>query len=239
MNIIKYGGSKVSIGREEYDDHFIQGLIDLVKKYSEQKFMIAIGGGALNKIMNEEAREKNPEITGEELDWVGIKSTWVNAEYVIKKFKEAKLDVCSEVIKDPTKKVEGHRIYIAGAWKPGNSTDYVTMMLAKVYAAERVIKISDFEIVKDFSPLKVKDLSKTERDNILAEAKDLPNATWQKMIDLVGTEWVPRLNTPLDPLAAKLGFENKNITLYICKESELDKVLFGNLETFRGTIVSG
>jgi len=147
-------------------------------------------------------------------------------------------EVCPEVIKDPTEKKEGFRLYFAGGWKPGWSTDFVTMKLAETYAAERVIKISDFEIVKDFSPLKVKDLSKAERDNILAEAKDLPTATWQKMVDLVGTEWVPGLNTPLDPIAAKLGLDNKQITLYICRESELDKVLFGNLETFHGTIVN-
>jgi uridylate kinase len=233
MNIIKYGGSKVRPNEDNYDDDFIHSLIDLTKKYSKQEFMIIIGGGALAR----KKQKEEPNADADRRDWLGIEATWENAEYVIKKFQEAKVEVYPDVIKDPTKRVEGHRIYFAGGWKPGNSTDLVTMTLAKTYAAERVIKISDFEIVKDFSPLKVKDLSKADRDNILSEAKDLPLATWQKMVELVGTEWIPGLNTPLDPLAAKLGLENKGITLYICKEKELDKVLFGNLETFRGTIV--
>ena len=232
MNIIKYGGSKV-YPVDSYDNKFIQSLIDLVKKYSKQEFMIIIGGGRLARIK----QEQEPEADADRRDWLGIEATWENAEYVIKKFQEAGLEVCPDVIKDPTKRVEGYKVYFAGGWKPGNSTDLVTMMLAKTYVADRVIKISDFEIVKDFSPLKVKDMSKADRDNILAEAEDLPRATWQKMVDLVGTEWVPGLNTPLDPLAAKLGLENKGIILYICRESELDKVLFGNLETFRGTMV--
>lgn len=235
MNIIKYGGSKVRPNEDNYDDAFIQSLIDLVKKYSGQEFMIIVGGGALAR----KKQREEPDADQERKDWLGIEATWENAQYVIDRFisKEVK-EVCPEVIKNPTEKKEGFRLYFAGGWKPGWSTDFVTMKLAETYAAERVIKISDFEIVKDFSPLKVKDMSKAERDNILAEASDLPKATWQKMIDLVGTEWVPGLNTPLDPIAAKLGSENKHITLYICKESELDKVLFGNLETFRGTIVS-
>ncbi len=235
MNIIKYGGSKVRPKEDTYDDKFIQSLIDLTKKYSDQEFMIIIGGGALAR----KKQREEPGADADRRDWLGIEATWENAQYVIDYFiKNGVEGICPDVIKDPIEHKEGFRLYFAGGWKPGNSTDYVTMMLAKTYAAERVIKISDFEIVKDFSPLKVKDMSKADRDNILAEAKDLPQASWQKMVELVGTEWVPGLNTPLDPLAAKLGLENKHITLYICREYELDKVLFGNLETFKGTIVS-
>ena len=235
MNIIKYGGSKV-YPVDSYDNKFIQSLIDLVKKYSTQEFMIIVGGGRLARIK----QEQEPEADADRRDWLGIEATWENAQYVIDYFiKNGVGGVCPEVIKDPTKKIEGYKIYFAGGWKPGNSTDLVTMTLAKIYSAERVIKISDFEIVKDFSPLKVKDLSKADRDNILAEAKDLPQATWQKMIDLVGTKWIPGLNTPLDPLAARLGYEIKTVSLYICRESELDKILSGNLGTFKGTIVSG
>ncbi len=236
MNIIKYGGSKVSPTPETRDDKFIDDLIELTKKYSDQEFMIIIGGGALAaKKVSEE-----PNADDERKDWLGIEATWENAEYVIKRFQEAQVEfVCPDVIKDPTKKVSGYRIYFAGGWKPGNSTDYVTMTLAVTYGAEKVIKISDFEVVKDLSPLKIKDLSKEEKHQKLEEAKDLPEATWQKMVDLVGTKWIPRLNTPLDPLAAKLGLENKFIILYICQESELDKILADDLEGFRGTIVKG
>ena len=69
--------------------------------------------------------------------------------------------------------------------------------------------------------------------------RKLINYYRQKMIDLVGTKWIPGLNTPLDPLAARLGYEIKTVSLYICRESELDKILSGNLGTFKGTIVSG
>ena len=235
MNIIKYGGSKVRPNEDTYDDEFIQGLIGLVKKHSDQEFMIIVGGGALAR----KKQNDHPNVDQKKKDWLGIEATWENAEHVVKRFQDANLKVCPDVIKDPTKNVSGFRIYIAGGWKPGNSTDYVTMMLAKTFAAERVIKISDFEVVKDLSPLKVKDLTKEERNLELNKAKDLHQATWQKMVDLVGIKWVPGLNTPLDPLAAKLGFEHNQMTLYICRESELNKILSGDMAHFAGTIVQG
>ncbi|PIZ51799.1 hypothetical protein COY27_02390, partial [Candidatus Woesearchaeota archaeon CG_4_10_14_0_2_um_filter_33_13] len=205
MNIIKYGGSKVRPTEESYDDQFINSLINLVKKYSNEMFMIIIGGGALAR----KKQREEPQADQDRKDWLGIEATWENANYVIKRFQQTGVkSVYPEVIKDPTKKIEGYKIYFAGGWKPGWSTDYVTMRLAQTYQAEKVIKISDFKIVKDFSPLKVKDMSKEERDKVLAEAEDLPKATWKKMVELVGTKWVPGLNTPLDPIAAKLGLEN-------------------------------
>ncbi|MBT6995563.1 hypothetical protein HN953_02995 [Candidatus Woesearchaeota archaeon] len=82
MNIIKYGGSKVSPTPETRDDSFIDSLIDLTRKYSEQEFMIIIGGGALaGKKQAEEA-----DADDERKDWLGIEATWENAEYVIKRF---------------------------------------------------------------------------------------------------------------------------------------------------------
>lgn len=245
MNLIKYGGSRLSPTEDSYDNEFVNYLISLVKKYHDQKFMIIIGGGALCRKRVREEMIINPNITKDERDWIGIRTTWENASYVIKKFQEAGInDVCSEVVKDPTLKVDieneqnNYRIYIAGGWKPGNSTDFVTMTLAKTYGAENVIKVSDFKVVKDISPLAIKDLTKEEMKIELAKSKDLPKATWQKMQDLVGTEWVPSLNTPLDPLAAKLGVENPNISLYICQETELEKVLSGS-DDFIGTLVNG
>ncbi len=246
MNIIKYGGSRLSPTEDSYDDEFVNYLINLVKKYNDQKFMIIIGGGALCRKRVREQMAENPDITKDERDWIGIRTTWENAAYVIKKFQEASIeDICPEVIKDPTVKVEikneeqkDYRIYIAGGWKPGNSTDFVTMTLAKTYGAKKVIKVSDFKVVKNISPLALKDLSKEEMKIELAKAEDLPKATWQQMQDLVGTEWVPSLNTPLDTLSAKLGVENPNISLYICQETELEKVL-SDSDDFVGTVVKG
>ena len=238
MNIIKYGGSRLSPNEDSYDDDFVNSLIFLIEKYQEQKFMIIIGGGSLCRKRQREALKENPELSAEDKDWVGIRTTWENAAYVIKKFQETKLKVCPEVIKDPTIKTEGYNVYFAGGYKPGNSTDFVTMSLAKTYGADKVIKISDFKVVKNISPLILKDLSKEERDEELKKAEDLKKVSWQKMQDLVGTEWVPGLNTPLDPLAAKLGVENPGISLYICQETELEKV-FSDSDDFVGTVVSG
>jgi uridylate kinase len=232
MYIIKYGGSRVSPTPDSYDNEFIDSLIELVKKYPNEKFLIIIGGGALCRKMQEGVEDK------EKKDLVGIEATRINAKYVISRFEEAKLNVYPKVLTDPTKKVEGdYQVYFSGGWKPGNSTDFVTMKYAETFNADKVIKVSNFDYVKDVSPLKLKDKNKEKMKDILKKAEDLKEITWQKMVDLVGTEWVPGLHTPLDSKAAGLGLKNRNITLYIIPESEVEKVL--SEQEFVGTIVNG
>jgi len=231
MYIIKYGGSRISPTADSYDEGFIAELIELVKKYSNKRFMIIVGGGALCRKMQEKMTTKK------EKDLVGIEATRINAKYVIEKIKQANLDVYPEVLKDPTQNIsENHQIYFSGGWKPGNSTDYVTMRYAVTFNADKVIKVSDFTYVKDISPLELKDLSKGEREKRLAQTPKLKIMTWQKMVDLVGETWIPGLHTPLDPLAAKLGLQHRDISLYIIPEKEIEKVLAG--EDFQGTVVN-
>jgi uridylate kinase len=234
MNIIKYGGSRVSPSAGEHDDAFIDSLIGLVNNYKDQDFMVVIGGGALAR--HKQAQE--PSADSDRKDWLGIEATWENAAYVIDRFVSSGVEgVYGEVIKDPHEKVEGHRVYFAGGYKPGNSTDFVTMLLAKNYGASRVVKVSNFDVVKDISPIKFFKVPEDERGDVLARAADLNNATWKEMRDLVGEVWVPGLNTPLDPRACGVGLENPQIALYICRESQIRNVLDDDLNSYVGTII--
>jgi len=231
MYIIKYGGSRISPTADSYDEEFISNLVNLVKKYHHEKFLIIVGGGALCRKMQEAVK------TQEEKDLVGIEATRINAKYLIQRFQNATIDVYSEVLKDPTKNIsKDHQVYFSGGWKPGNSTDYVTMQYALTFNADKVIKVSDFTYVKNISPLVLKDLTKDEREKKLSQAEELKVISWQKMVNLVGETWIPGLHTPLDPLAAKLGLEHKDISLYIIPESEIEKVLAR--EEFKGTLVN-
>ncbi|MEK6845916.1 MAG: hypothetical protein AABY26_04100, partial [Nanoarchaeota archaeon] len=148
--------------------------------------------------------------------------------------------VCPEQILDPTRKetAGNYRVFFTGGWKPGCSTDMDMMLLAKTFRAEKVFKISDFEIVKKIKPLELAKLSGEEKMRALKAAPEIQKMSWKEMVDLVGKKWIPGLNTPFDPEAAALGYQmRKRLTMYIGRKEEFPKMLVG--KKFRGTVVRG
>ncbi len=243
MNIIKFGGSIVNPDGK-YNNSVIDELIGLVRKHPTESFIFVIGGGKICRLIQSSAKPhleealKDPELLIKANDYLGIASTKINAEYVLDRFKEQLgTDVYPEIILDPSRKIKGDgRIYFTGGWKPGCSTDKDMMLLAKKNHATRIFKISDFEIVKNLSPLKMIGMGKEQRNEILAKAEEIKEMTWKELVKLVGDKWIAGLNTPFDPEAARLGYRmRKTLTVYIGRYSELSKMLVG--EEFKGTIV--
>ena len=240
MNIIKLGGSIVNPDGK-YDQKAIQEFIDLVKD-SKDKFIFVVGGGKICRHVQDTSQkflEKALDAKRVDYgrDWLGIATTLINADHVLNQFKEQMDGVYPEILVDPTKKVKHPaKVYFTGGWKPGCSTDKDMMLLAETFQATKVLKISDFEIVKRISPL---DLAKAkDKKKVLQEAAGIKEMTWKELNDLVGDKWVAGLNTPFDPEAAQLGYKlRKHLVLYIGKREELSKML--DDEEFVGTIVKG
>ncbi len=244
MYIIKFGGSRLRPKEDHVDESCINFLINLTKQHPKKKFLFIIGGGALARTLQKKGTPglkslfaPDEDLFVQGIDLLGIRATRENGRLLIKAFKSANLNVSPTLLHDPTNiPKDNHLIHVAGGWKPGWSTDYVAMKFAQKFRAKTVIKVSDFKYVKDVSPLSLKDLTKPEINKQIATAKDLKNITWKKIANLVGTKWVPGLHTPLDPLAAALGLKNKDITLYIAEENQIENIL--NNEKVTGTIVS-
>ena len=244
MNIIKFGGSIVNPDGK-YDDKVINEFINLVKNSSD-KFLFVVGGGKICRNVQNAAQpfleesQPNQKMVHYGNDWLGIATTKINANYVREKFKEKLADqVYPEIILDPTVKIKSQaRIFFTGGWKPGHSTDTDMMLMAETFNADKVFKISDFEIVKNVRPLDIHGKNKEEMKKILPKAEDISEMTWQGLVDLVGTVWIPGLNTPFDPVATKVGFKlRKKLILYIGRKEEITKMLQG--KKFRGTVVKG
>lgn len=243
MNIIKIGGS-IIIPNEQYDPIVIKNLLDLVKK-SKEKFIFVIGGGKLNQNIlqqTEDLLEKS--LPASEIayarDSLGIAATKMNAHHLLQEFRKTLgKEVHPEILLDPTKNIKSAaRIFFIGGLKPGHSTDQDMMLLAQTYHAERVIKVSNFDIVKKINPVLFSKLSEEQKKHALAEAPDLPRMTWQELKNVVGTVWIPRLNTPFDPRAVETGMKlHKKVILYIGRYQELPKILAG--KPFKGTVVKG
>ncbi len=245
MNIIKLGGSIIN-PNGKYDDNFINKLIQLVGK-SKEKFIFIVGGGKLCRNIQHKSKTilKKALLDSDKVnyanDWLGIAVTHINAHYVLEKFKmKLGKNVYPELLMDPTAKVKSSsRIFFAGGWKPGHSTDTDMMILAKTFEVGKAFKISDIKYVKDINPIKFSKLSKKKKRKTFQNAEIIETMTWPQLKALVGTKWIPGLNTPFDEEAVKIGLKSekkeKKITLHIGNKEALTNLL--NHKRFKSTII--
>jgi uridylate kinase len=145
----------------------------------------------------------------DDLDWIGIYSTRLNARLMQSLFGKS---AHPELVIDPTKKQKWQtQVMWAAGWKPGFSTDYDAVLLAKKYGADTVINLSNIDYVYDKDPRVNKDAKKLEKVN------------WADFQKIVGTKWIPGINAPFDPVASILARKNKMRVLFV-KGSNLKEV---------------
>ncbi len=221
--IISLGGSLINSGEIEplFLKNFKTLLLNQVKKGS--RFILITGGGkpardylqALNQIS---------KVTSQDLDWMGIYATRLNAQLIRLMF--GKL-AHKQIIEDPNLKVQfKEKIIIAGGWMPGRSTDDDAVRLAKAYGAKTVINLSNINYVYTKDPKKYQD------------AKKITNISWRDFRKIVGNKWDPGKNLPFDPTAAKLA-EHLKLKVIIANGKNLSnlKNIIVN-QPFEGTIIS-
>ncbi len=192
--IISLGGSLVAPkeGKGRIDWKFLKNFRNLILKQVKRgkKFFIIVGGGMTTRNYIE-AVKKVVKISNEDLDWLGIHSTRLNAHLL----RTVLRDVAHpEIIKNPTfRLISDKKVIVAGGWKPGFSTDYGATMIAQEYGVKKVINLSDFDHVCDKDPRKYKD------------AKKFDEISWKDFRKLVGSKWIPGMSAPFDPIASQKG----------------------------------
>jgi uridylate kinase len=90
------------------------------------------------------------ELTEEDLDWLGIHATRLNAHLVRTIFQDlAHPNIIEhyEYIRKPSEPV-----IVAAGWKPGWSTDYCASLLCEDYHVRTVINLSNVQQVYDKDP---------------------------------------------------------------------------------------
>ena len=195
----------------------------VINNLENYRFIIVCGGGKTNSYYNEAAKRVS-NISSDNLDWIGIMASRLNAEYVRSVFGDLAYD---KVITDPTKKINTKKKVIVGAgWTPGRSSDYVAVLLAQKYDSTSVINLTKLSHVYDKDPEKYSD------------AKKIFKIGWTEYLKIVGTKWSPRLNSPFDPVASKLAKQNK-MAVAILKGTDLKNVQKKlDKKNFLGTIIS-
>lgn len=221
--IISLGGS-IIIPPEGFSIEFLKKFRELILKRVKlgEKFILVIGGGSTCRKYQQAAREVT-EASAVDLDWLGIYGTQLNARFVGLLFNGL---AETELIINPTKKIKSKKsILIAGGWKPGCSTDYDAVLLAKTYGAKELINASNINYVYTADPKKD------------SSAKPLPKLTWKEMQAIVGNSWTPGANLPFDPKAVKTAAKLKLKVSFVkgTDLAEFEKVLSGN--SFNGSLV--
>lgn len=222
--VISLGGSLIA-PPEGIDWKFLKKFRELIIEQLQKgkRFFIIAGGGKTCRDYNE-AANKVIQVAPEDLDWLGIHSSRLNAHLL----KTIFYDVAHrEVIKNPTIHFTTQKnLIIGGGWKPGWSTDYVATMVAQEYEVKTVINLSNIEYAYNKDPKKYKDAEKIERID------------WKNFRKIVGNKWIPGLNMPFDPIASKKA-ENLNLDVIIMNGKKLQN-LKSLLEEgkIKGTIIT-
>lgn len=196
-------------------------IIKQVKK--GHKFYLVAGGGVTARTYIKAALAIAP-ISHADRDWVGISATRLNAQLLRASFGQL---AHSEIITDPTAPIASKKaLVVASGYKPGWSTDYVAVLLAKHNSIKTVINLSNIDYAYDKDPRSHKD------------AKRLETVSWPAFRKIVGNRWEPGLNTPFDPIASREAAKSgmKVVILNGRNLKNLEKCLDG--DKFKGTVVA-
>lgn len=193
--VIALGGSLVS--PEGVDTNFVSSFITLISEYAQQgrSFAVIVGGGSLNKTYNK-ALQEIIETSPHMLDWLGIYATRMNAQFIRLAFKECASTTIVTNPEDFEISDMDASVVVGAGWKPGWSTDYVSVCLANKIGAPYIVNMSNIPCVYDKDPHTYSDAISYEKLN------------WAQYRALIPEEWSPRLSTPFDPMASRQAEES-------------------------------
>ncbi len=221
--VISLGGSLI-VPNEEINWRFLKKFRKLILNQlnTDKKFFLVAGGGTTARKYIQ-AASKVIKISPDDLDWLGIHSSRLNAHLLRTIFQD---QAHPEIIKNPTIHIEAkENIMVGGGWKPGWSTDYVATMIAQEYEIKHLVNLTNIDYVYTKNPNKYKDAEKIKETN------------WKDFRKLVGDKWTPGLNTPFDPIATQKG-EKLGLEVTLMNGGNLDNLKkYLNGETFKGTII--
>ncbi len=195
----------------------------LAEKKNRQFFLIVGGGSTTRHYQNAAGGVIGSRLTHDDLDWLGIHATRLNAHLIRTIFR----DIAHPYILKHygvIRKVE-EPVVVGSGWKPGWSTDYCSIMACQDYNVKTVVNLSNVNQIYDKDPNKFKD------------AKPINKISWKELKKLIGEKWIPGMHAPFDPIAAKKAQDLKVKVIVINGNN------FENLEKcfackkFTGTVI--
>lgn len=225
--VLSLGGSLV-VPQEGIDTSFLKKfntfIRDQVKDNPTTQFFVVVGGGATARKYIEAGQEVvGHELTRDDLDWLGIHTTRLNAQLLRTIFQ----DIAHPYILkhyEIIRKVE-EAVVIGSGWKPGWSTDYCAAVVCEDYGVKQLINLSNIAKVYDKDP----------KNN--PDAKPIDQISWEDFRKIVGDEWIPGMNAPFDPVAARKAQE-LGLKVVVAKGDDLENLHnYLTDKQFEGTVI--
>lgn len=186
--VVSVGGSLIV--PEEIDTIWLQEFKKVIDDFIKagRRFIIICGGGKIARKYQHAARELT-KLKAEDIDWLGIHCTRLNAHLIRTIFR---YDAHQVIVKNPAEKIEfREKVLVAAGWKPGCSTDYDAVLLAKNFGIKKLVNLTNIDYVCEKDP------------NRYGDAKPIKKISWKDFRKLLPEKWNPGLNSPFDPVAAK------------------------------------
>ncbi len=221
--VISVGGSLIV--PEQIDTDFIRNFKAIIDREVAlgKRFIIICGGGRTARNY-QHSGQKVTGLRAMDIDWLGIHATRLNAQLIKTIFLPKVEEV---VVHNPNDKIVFKKpILIAAGWKPGWSTDYDAVLLAKKFKATKVINLSNIDYDCNKDPKK------------FADAKPMLNISWKEFRKIIPKKWDPGLNSPFDPIASREAQKNKIQVAVISGENldQLNNFIYD--KNFEGTLIS-
>ena len=195
--VISLGGSLI-VPNGGIDITFLKNFNEFIRRQlkenpNRQFFIVAGGGATTRQYQNAAKNSVGHEIVPEDLDWLGLHATRLNAQLVRTIFR----DIASpfilkhyEIIRRVTEPV-----VIGAGWKPGWSTDFCAAMICEDYNVKTIVNMSNIE------------MAYTDDPRINPKATPIKEINWSDFRKIFGDEWIPGMNMPYDPIASKKSQE--------------------------------
>lgn len=194
--VISLGGSLIM--PDEIDVGFLKNFKALIEEQVAlgKKFVIITGGGKVCRRYQDSAK-KIVDVSADDLDWIGIGATRINAELVRVMF--GSLAHSSVIVEDGVLPGVTEPIAVGAGRHPGHSSDFDAILVAEESKAGTVINLSNIDYAYDKDPRKFPDAKKIEK------------TSWSEFRKILPEKWEPGLSSPFDPIAAEkaqaLGIE--------------------------------
>jgi len=217
MLVFSVGGSIINQNKInlEFLREFKDFCFDIIN--NKEKIAIITGGGSVAREYQKAAREFNID-NNNILDKLGIKATKINAELLLSILGDLAYNTVLETPNDDID--ENKQILIFSGWKPGWSTDYVSVCVSERFNAKRIFNLTNISKVYN------------------KEKQNVDKLTWDEYLEIIENDWKPGMNTPFDPVASKKA-RDLGISVFVLKGTDLynlKQAIKG--QKFNGTIIS-